>query len=58
MRVTCAICEKPMGDIRDATLRRGFIVMCRGCLERVNPPKCQSPKDESGVMNCFKDIFK
>lgn len=30
--INCESCNKPMGEIRDATLRAGMVVLCSTCL--------------------------
>lgn len=35
MKVTCAGCGKHMGEIRDATLRKGMVVYCDRCADKL-----------------------
>lgn len=30
----CTVCRKPMGTVRDATLRKGWAIICAECNQR------------------------
>lgn len=35
-KISCQNCLKPMGEIRDASLRKGMAVLCKDCWANLN----------------------
>ena len=60
-RVYCFHCHKYMGEIRDASLRKGLQVACLGCVTAINAmtraSKYNNGKDGFEGVDIFKDIF-
>ena len=48
MEIKCEHCNKPMGEIRDASLRKGMVVYCHYCDKKIQSVmKLMAPKEVS-----------
>lgn len=56
--LTCAHCRKPMGEIRDATLRVGLAVLCAPCAEELLPVKETASSSEGPGIGDIPDFLK
>ena len=57
-KIYCAECTTYLGEIRDATLKKGMIYLCIKCEETRNLLKATiGRKGNNPVMDMFTDIF-
>lgn len=52
--VYCKDCGKPMGVIRDASLRKGMVVLCSACAHKQKAP----PSNPHDMPEFLRSIFK
>ena len=51
-RIYCVICNKYLGEIRDATLRKGIVYLCRTCSKNVS-----KEQDDGGMLDNIRNLF-
>ena len=54
--ISCELCGKPLGEIRDATLRVGIVHICQVCKPLIRAPR-QSTPPPKGPPSPFGDVF-
>ena len=56
MELTCVECNKFCGTVRDATLRKGIVILCSACNEKRRPVKLKKESEKS-TSNSLDEIF-